>query len=471
MARARKVIITCAVTGAIHTPTMSPHLPVTPDEITREALAAVEAGAAVLHLHARDPETGRPDQSPEAFARFLPRIKQASNAVINVTTGGSPFMAVEERVRPAATFKPEVASLNMGSMNFGLFPMLDRYDSFQFDWERQHLEATRDLVFKNTFKDIEYVLATCRGKRHPFRVRVLRHRPSLQLAPLSRPRTGRTAALHPVGLRHPRGHRHPSGGPHAHEAHCRPAVRGALPLVGPRCRPPADRPGFDGRSHGRKCACRSRGLALGGSRQAGGIQCRAGGDDPPGTGGHVARGGDARRGAGDPFTEGRGPGEFLGRGRGRTTIRRNGSRRWLDRRTSLMLRIDRRQPVFAQGFRVRLPGRSGPGRTRAGAGGRRMAQGAEMNRSADLRPRRPVEGGSRHCHLALTRDRGNHQGRDDSWAVDPGRGHTQSTTHGRFVPDSAVPGQIAREGIRRTRGLHGSTQENARERHAAEHRG
>ncbi len=170
MARARKVIITCAVTGAIHTPTMSPHLPVTPDEIAREALAAAEAGAAVLHLHARDPETGRPDQSPEAFARFLPRIKQASNAVINVTTGGSPFMAVEERVRPAATYKPEVASLNMGSMNFGLFPMLDRYDSFQFDWERQHLEATRDLVFKNTFKDIEYVLTTCRenGTRFEF---------------------------------------------------------------------------------------------------------------------------------------------------------------------------------------------------------------------------------------------------------------------------------------------------------------
>ena len=170
MARARKVIITCAVTGAIHTPTMSPHLPVTPDEIARDALAAAEAGAAVLHLHARDPETGRPDQSPEAFARFLPRIKQASNAVINVTTGGSPFMAVEERVRPAATFKPEVASLNMGSMNFGLFPMLDRYDSFQFDWERQHLEATRDLVFKNTFKDIEYVLTACRknGTRFEF---------------------------------------------------------------------------------------------------------------------------------------------------------------------------------------------------------------------------------------------------------------------------------------------------------------
>ena len=170
MAKARKVVITCAVTGAIHTPTMSPHLPVTPDEITEEALAAAEAGAAVLHLHARDPETGKPDQTPEAFARFLPRIKQATNAVVNVTTGGSPYMTVEERVRPAATFKPEVASLNMGSMNFGLFPLVERYETFKFDWERQHLEATRDLVFKNTFKDIEYILTTCRenGTRFEF---------------------------------------------------------------------------------------------------------------------------------------------------------------------------------------------------------------------------------------------------------------------------------------------------------------
>ena len=161
MAKARKVVITCAVTGAIHTPSMSPHLPITPDEIIAEALAAAEAGAAVLHLHARNPENGRPDQTPEAFGRFLPRIKQQTDAVINITTGGSPYMRVEERVKPAATFKPEVASLNMGSINFGLFHLLDRYKEFKLDWEPQFLESTRDLVFRNSFKDIEYILRTC----------------------------------------------------------------------------------------------------------------------------------------------------------------------------------------------------------------------------------------------------------------------------------------------------------------------
>jgi uncharacterized protein (DUF849 family) len=170
MASRRKVVITCAVTGSIHTPSMSPHLPVTPDEIVEHSLAAVEAGAAILHLHARDPETGKPDQTPEAFARFLPRIKQASDAVVNVTTGGSPYMRVEERVLPAAQFKPEVASLNMGSINFALFHLLDRYKEFQHDWESQHLEATRDLVFRNSFKDIEYILTTCaeNGTRFEF---------------------------------------------------------------------------------------------------------------------------------------------------------------------------------------------------------------------------------------------------------------------------------------------------------------
>jgi len=163
MANDRKVVITCAVTGAIHTPSMSPYLPITPDEIVEDALAAAEAGAAVLHLHARNPETGRPDQTPEAFARFLPRIKQQTNAVINITSGGSPFMSVEERVKPAATFKPEVASLNMGSINFGLYHLLDRYKEFKFDWERPFLESTRDLVFRNSFKDIEYILRTCAG--------------------------------------------------------------------------------------------------------------------------------------------------------------------------------------------------------------------------------------------------------------------------------------------------------------------
>jgi beta-keto acid cleavage enzyme len=150
-----KVIITCAITGAIHTPSMSPHLPIAPDQIVDEAIAASEAGAAILHLHARDPETGRPDQTPDGFARFLPRLKQRCSAVINLTTGGSPYMRVEERVRPAAQFKPEVASLNMGSINFGLYHLLERYKEFKFDWERQHLEATRDLVFRNSFKDLD----------------------------------------------------------------------------------------------------------------------------------------------------------------------------------------------------------------------------------------------------------------------------------------------------------------------------
>ncbi len=163
MSSQRKVIITCAVTGAVHTPSMSPYLPVTPDQIVADALAAAEAGAAILHLHARDPETGKPDQTPEAFAQFLPRIKQQTNAVINLTTGGSPFMTPQERVKPAAMFKPEVASLNMGSMNFGLFHLLDRYKELQFPWEREHLENSRDLVFRNSFKDIEYILATCAG--------------------------------------------------------------------------------------------------------------------------------------------------------------------------------------------------------------------------------------------------------------------------------------------------------------------
>lgn len=156
-----KVIITCAITGAIHTPTMSPYLPITPDEITAEALAAAEAGAAILHLHARDPENGKPDQTPEAFARFLPRIKQGTNAAINITTGGSPYMTIEERVLPAAKFKPEVASLNMGSINFGLYHLVDKYDTFKFDWEKPHLESTKDLVFRNSFQDIEFVLKTC----------------------------------------------------------------------------------------------------------------------------------------------------------------------------------------------------------------------------------------------------------------------------------------------------------------------
>ena len=168
MATSRKVIVTCAVTGAIHTPSMSPYLPVTADEIAEAAIGAAEAGAAILHLHARDPETGRPDQRPEAFAPFLSRIKQSTNAVLNLTSGGSPFMGIEERIRPSTTFKPEVASLNMGSMNFGLFPMLDRFKEFKHPWEREFLENSRDLIFRNTFKDIEFALNAMSGNGTKF---------------------------------------------------------------------------------------------------------------------------------------------------------------------------------------------------------------------------------------------------------------------------------------------------------------
>ncbi len=154
----RKVIVTCAVTGAIHTPSMSPYLPVSPDDIAKAAIGAAEAGASILHLHARDPETGKPTQDPAVFEQFLPRIKQSTDAVINITTGGSPHMTVQERMLPATRFKPEVASLNMGSMNFGLYPMLDRFAHFTHDWERENLEKSRDLVFKNTFQDIETIL-------------------------------------------------------------------------------------------------------------------------------------------------------------------------------------------------------------------------------------------------------------------------------------------------------------------------
>jgi uncharacterized protein (DUF849 family) len=170
MSNSRKVIITCAVTGAIHTPSMSAHLPVTPDEIADAAIGAAEAGAAVIHLHARDPENGKPTQDPAVFSKFLPNIKSRSNAVINITTGGSPHMTIQERLRPAHHFEPELASLNMGSMNFGLYPMLERFKEFKHPWERDHLTNSRDLVFKNTFADVEYILTSCgaNGTRFEF---------------------------------------------------------------------------------------------------------------------------------------------------------------------------------------------------------------------------------------------------------------------------------------------------------------
>ncbi len=158
---ARKVMITCAVTGAIHTPSMSPHLPITAAEIAEAAIGAAEAGAALVHVHARNPADGRPDQSPEAFEPFLKVIKQRCDAVINITTGGAPTMTIEERLRPCTYFKPEVASLNMGSMNFGLYPMLARHKDFKHAWEKPYLAESEDRIFKNTFKDIAGILTAC----------------------------------------------------------------------------------------------------------------------------------------------------------------------------------------------------------------------------------------------------------------------------------------------------------------------
>jgi uncharacterized protein (DUF849 family) len=156
-----KVIITCAITGSIHTPSMSPYLPVTPDEIAAAALGAAEAGAAIVHLHARNPEDGRPTQDPDVFRKFVPQIKAGSDVVINITTGGAPTMPVQERLQPALQLQPEVASLNMGSMNFGLYEMLQRYKSFKHSWEQPYLQGTEDLVFRNSFKDIAYILRSC----------------------------------------------------------------------------------------------------------------------------------------------------------------------------------------------------------------------------------------------------------------------------------------------------------------------
>ena len=159
MFKQEKVIISCAVTGAIHTPSMSPYLPITAEEIADASVAAAEAGAAIIHLHARDPVTGKPDQRPEAFVPFLKAIKQRCDAVVNLTTGGSPYMTVHERMQPAKVLKPEVASMNMGTMNFGLFPMLKRFKEFKFDWERPYLEGSKDLIFRNTYGDLETVLS------------------------------------------------------------------------------------------------------------------------------------------------------------------------------------------------------------------------------------------------------------------------------------------------------------------------
>jgi uncharacterized protein (DUF849 family) len=165
-----KVIITCAVTGSIHTPSMSPYLPITPDEIAEAAIGAAKAGAAIVHLHARNPKDGSPTQDPNLFREFAGKIRAASDVVLNFTTGGAPTMSTEERLQPALQLKPEVASLNMGSMNFGLYEMLGRYKDFKHAWERPYLEGSDDRIFKNTFKDIAYILQSCNANDTRFEI-------------------------------------------------------------------------------------------------------------------------------------------------------------------------------------------------------------------------------------------------------------------------------------------------------------
>ncbi|MHA7774124.1 beta-keto acid cleavage family enzyme [Roseibium sp. M-1] len=166
-----KIIITCAITGSIHTPTMSPHLPVTPAEIAGQAIGAAEAGAAILHLHARNPETGQPSAREADFMAFLPEIKAGSDAVLNLSTGGSAIMSLEDRIAGPLKAEPEMCSLNMGTMNFALYPLADRYDSWVHEWEQPFLRGTDDLVFKNTPRDIAFVLTKMgqeRGARFEF---------------------------------------------------------------------------------------------------------------------------------------------------------------------------------------------------------------------------------------------------------------------------------------------------------------
>ena len=153
-----KVIITCAVTGSVHTPTMSPYLPLTPDEIAHQSIEAAEAGAAIIHLHARDPKDGRPTADPKIFDQFVPRIKAETDAVINITTGGSTRMTLEERLAYPLKAKPEMCSLNMGSMNFSIHPAARRISEWRHDWEKSYIEGMEDLIFRNTFRDIKHIL-------------------------------------------------------------------------------------------------------------------------------------------------------------------------------------------------------------------------------------------------------------------------------------------------------------------------
>ncbi len=277
----RKVIITCAVTGAIHTPSMSPHLPVTPKEIADAAVAAAEAGAAIVHLHARDPVDGRPTQDPKYFLEFAPEIARRSDVVINFTTGGAPTMLVEERLQPALQLKPEVASLNMGSMNFGLYPMLARFKDFKFDWERPYLEGSFDRVFKNTFRDIEHILTSCAGNATRFEIEcydighlyTAKHffdRGTVKAPLFIQSVFGILGGIGP----------HP-GRCRPHEAHGRSIVRRSISLERAGCRPQSVADCCDVGCDGRQRSGRARRQSVARAWQASRIERRAGAQGAP----------------------------------------------------------------------------------------------------------------------------------------------------------------------------------------------
>ena len=283
----------------------------TAEEIADAAIGAAEAGAAIVHLHARDERTGRPDQTPEAFARFLPRIKQATKAVINLTTGGAPYMTVQERVKPAEVFKPEVASLNMGSMNFGLFPMLNRFKTFKHDWEQQALENSRDLVFRNTFKDIEFVLRTLSdaGTRFEFECYDTAHLYNLAHfleRGLVKPPLFVQTVFGILGGIGP----HPEDVMHMKRTADR-LFGNALQMVGARRRPQPARHRRSGRRDGRQRARRARGFAVVGTGTARKQQRRAGARGAPDHRGARPVGRDPRRSARNPRAQGRRSGRVL----------------------------------------------------------------------------------------------------------------------------------------------------------------
>ena len=262
MAR-KKVVITCAVTGSVHTPTMSPYLPVTPDQIAAEAIAAAEAGASILHLHARDPENGRPTADPDVFMQFLPRIKQATDAVINITTGGSSLMTLDERLAAPLEGRAGNVLAQHGLDEFCAVPDARQAEGMEarVGAEAARSDARHDLQ-EHLRRHGDGARKARPRLRHALRIRVLRCRPSLFAGAFPRPRPGVGAAVHPVRVRHSRRHRRRPGKPDPHEAHRRQAVRRRLRILGARRRPSSDADAVDRGGDGRQCPRRAGGFAL-----------------------------------------------------------------------------------------------------------------------------------------------------------------------------------------------------------------